>query len=191
MTRRALDGVPVTAEEYGFILRGRIRALEVAIAHLIQANALRVNREGELSTTGAPIQASQLQVEVLTTIWDATTPMVAVVDAVALGASMNELQDRLRSRDLLPKRQVLPLRRSTRVARANDRLTYARMLPAAMLTTAGGLVAVGGYAAYPDPEIAAALEMGRAGYSDRGHGCSSGAGCGGGCGGGGCGGGGS
>jgi uncharacterized protein (TIGR04222 family) len=178
VTRRQLDGLPVTAEEYGFVVGGRVRAIEVAVADLLEGGALRIDRDGELSRTGVPCRTTSLQAEALRAIGDGMVPVAAVFDALGFGPPLLQLDDRVRSRRLAPPRDLVPRTRNARIGRNHDQLVQAGMLSATMLGTAGGRVAVGGVKAYPDDEIAAALESGRGPYSAIGNSCSGGGGCG-------------
>ena len=160
-----LTGRPLNPEEYGYVIGGPVRAVEVAIAALLERGVLRISREGELSATGQPHGLSRLEAEVIEALGRNTMAVPKVIRTVSDGVAVGGIADAVRERGLGRRRRGVSLRRPTPPSRRllNDRLAGAGLLPLGMTAAAIPLViATDGLGAYPDQEIASALLLARA-----------------------------
>lgn len=159
-----LTGKPLNPEEYGYVMGGPVRAVEVAIAALVEHGTLRVSREGGLSSTGQPHGLSRLEAEILEALGGNVLPVPKVIHTVAPGAAVRELAAAVSARGLGPQKKRWFARRQPPPTRSvlDERLAGAGLLPVMMLGTIPAAVAIDGFGAYPDEDLASGLLAGKA-----------------------------
>ncbi|WP_293773979.1 TIGR04222 domain-containing membrane protein [Sporichthya sp.] len=159
-----MTGKPLNPEEYGFVMSGPVRAVEVAIAALLERGALRISREGELSATGQPHGLSRLEAEVVEALGTSSRPVPKVIRTVSDGAAVRAIAVAVQERGLGRRRRGFSLRRPVPPSRSmlEDRLAGAGLMPLMAVGAMPLVVAADGFGAYPDEEVAGALLAGKA-----------------------------
>lgn len=154
-----LTGKPLNPEEYGYVIGGPVRAVEVAIAALLERGVLRISREGELSATGQPHGLSRLEAEIVEALGSGTRPVPKVIRTVSDGVAVRAIAAAVLERGLGRRRRGFSLRKPVPPSRTmlDERLAGAGLMPMIAVGAIPLVIASDGLGAYPDEEIAGAL----------------------------------